>query len=82
MAKDEALTYDPTNTDTWQSDGTVVFLLEEIPGRWDGKGSNRRPSTQNRFTINVRGNRNTSTLDEVQIALAVRDHLNSLNLKP
>lgn len=45
--------FDPTDTTNWQRSGSTVFLLEEIPGRWEGRGANRRSATQNKYTLQV-----------------------------
>lgn len=48
------MTFDPANTKQWQAVNSNVYLLEEIPDRYEGRGADRRPATRNRFDISVR----------------------------
>jgi hypothetical protein len=67
--------FDESNTKDWQQDGNGVFLLREIPGRWVGTGPDRKPATENEFSLAVH-HTDRDRLAETAIARKVADALN------
>ncbi len=74
-------TFDSANTRTWQRSGKSVFLLEDIPGRWVGRGEERRPDTKNKYAVNVQSYGGPAEKDEA-IAQALCDFLNTTQFCP
>ncbi len=68
--------FDETNTKDWQQSGNGVFLLREIPGQWIGTGPERRPATENEFSLSVH-HTDRDRLIETVIAGKIADALNA-----
>lgn len=69
--------FDPANTTTWQRVDNAVYLLEEIDGKWTGKGADTRPETRNKFSITVYSHGRTDTTEECKLAQQICDDLNA-----
>jgi hypothetical protein len=71
------MAFDERNTKDWQQDGNGVFLLREIPGKWEGKGPDRRHATEDEFSVMVH-HADRDHLAVVMIARRIAEALNGL----